>query len=127
MNQNEINEKLKDINTEDLIWIILIGIIILSFISNGYEKKYYLNNDNSAKIKYQNINIIICAILLIIYIYFLKSSIDSLKKLNSSDSDKKKRLVTLSFIASLLITISGALFLYISIVDNNIDVELAFD
>lgn len=127
MSQEEICEKIKEINTEDLIWIVLIGIIILSFISNGYEKKYYLNNDYNSKEKYRKLNIFICVVLVIIYLYFLKSSIDSLKELKPSDSEKKKKLVTLSFIGSLLITISGVIFLYISIVDKNIDVELAFD
>ena len=127
MNQEEINEKLKEIKTEDIIWIVLIGIIILSFISNNYERKYYINNDGKSKAKYQSLNILISAILVIIYLYFLKGSIDSLKKLKPSDSSKKKNLVTLSFIASLLITISGVIFLYISITDNNLDVELAFD
>lgn len=127
MNQEEINEKLKEIKTEDIIWIVLIGIIILSFISNNYERKYYINNDIKSKDKYQNLNILISAILVIIYIYFLKGSIDSLKKLKPSDSNKKKNLIILSFIASLLITISGVIFLYISITDDNLDVELAFD
>lgn len=127
MNQEEINEKLKEIKSEDIIWIVLIGIIILSFISNNYERKYYINNDGKSKIKYQSLNILISAILVIIYVYFLKGSIDSLKKLKPSDSSKKKNLLTLSFIASLLITISGVIFLYISITDNNLDVELAFD
>lgn len=127
MSQEEICEKIKEINTEDLIWIVLIGIIILSFISNGYEKKYYLNNDYNSKEKYRKLNIFICVVLVIIYLYFLKSSIDSLKELKPSDSEKRKKLVTLSLIGSLLITISGVIFLYISIVDKNIDVELAFD
>lgn len=127
MDQEEINEKLKEIKSEDIIWIVLIGIIIISFISNKYERKYYINNDGESKIKYQSLNILISAILVIIYLYFLKGSIDSLKKLKPSDSSKKRNLVTLSFIASLLITISGVIFLYISITDNNLDVELAFD
>lgn len=127
MNYADINKKLKEINTEDIIWIVLIGIIILSFISNNFEKKYFLNNDISSKNTYQKINITICVILLIIYIYFLKGSIDSIKELKPTDDQKKKNLVYLSFLGSLLITISGVIFLYISIVDKNIDVELAFD
>ena len=127
MDEEEITKKIKEINTEDLIWIVLIGIIITSFISNEYEKKYYINNDINSKNKYQRINVFICTILVIIYIYFLKSSIDSLRNLKSSDSNKKKNLVTLSFIGSLLIAISGIIFLYIAITDDNLDVELAFD
>ena len=50
-----------------------------------------------------------------------------IKKLRKTDSEQKKRLVTLSFIASLLITISGFIFLYIAIVDVDLNVELAFN
>ena len=71
--------------------------------------------------------IIIFTILIIIYAYFLKESFDDLKNLKSYDSDKKKKLTILSFIGSLFIAISGFIFLYISILDKDIDVELAFN
>ena len=127
MNQEEINQKIKEINTEDMIWIVYIGIIFLSFVSNHFERKYYLNNDINSREKYQKILIFIFSVLLIVYIYFLKGSIDSIKKLKDTDSKKKKEMVYLSFIASLLIAISGCIFLYIAIIDDNLDVELAFN
>lgn len=127
MNYDEINQKIKEINTEDMIWVIYLGIIFLSFISNSLEKKYYLKNDLVSREKYQKIMIFIFAVLLIVYLYFLKSSINSIKKLKPRDSNKKKELVYLSFFASLLITISGVIFLYIAIKDDNLDVELAFN
>ena len=71
--------------------------------------------------------IIIFVILVIIYAYFLKDSYDDLKKLKPYDTDKKKRLIILSFIASLLIVISGVIYLFIVISDENIDVEIAFN
>ena len=127
MNQEEINQKIKEINTEDMIWIVYIGIIFLSFVSNHFERKYYLNNDINSREKYQKILIFIFSVLLIVYIYFLKGSIDSIKKLKETDSKKKKEMVYLSFIASLLIAISGVIFLYIAIIDDNLDAELAFN
>lgn len=127
MNAKELREKISEINTEDMIWVIYIGIIILSFISNSLEKKYYINNDLASREKYQKIMIFIFAVLLIVYIYFLKSSINSIKKLKPTDNFKKKELVYLSFVASLFIAISGVIFLYIAIVDDNLDVELAFN
>ena len=127
MNQEEINQKIKEINTEDMIWIVYIGIIFLSFVSNHFERKYYLNNDINSREKYQKILIFIFSVLLIVYIYFLKGSIDSIKNLKDTDSKKKKEMVYLSFIASLLIAISGVIFLYIAIIDDNLDVELAFN
>jgi len=127
MNLNDINDKLKEISNEDIIWVIYIGVIFLSFYSNSLERKYYINNDKIAKEKYQKILIFIFAILFIVYIYFLKSSIDSIKKLKPSDNPKKKNLVYLSFIAALFITISGLIYLYVAITDDNLDVELAFN
>lgn len=127
MSYEEINKKLKQIKIEDFIWIIYIGIIILSFYSNRLEADYYVNNNKISKEKYRKNIILIFSILVFVYIYFLKSSIDDINNLKPWDSLEKKRLVTLSFIASLLIAISGFIFLYIAFKDNNLDVELAFN
>ena len=124
---NTLKDKLNELNIEDFIWIVYIGIIILSFYSNSLERKYFITNDNESKKKYQNILILIFSILIIVYLYFLKSSFDDLRSLKPTDSEKKKRLVFLSFIASLLIAISGFIYLYIAFVDDNLDVELAFN
>ena len=127
MNSFDLNKKLKQLNIEDFIWIIYIGIIFFSWYSNSLERKYYINNDINSKKKYQKINDLIFSILLIIYLYFLKGAYDDYKNLKPSDSSKRKRLVTLAFYASLLIAISGAIFLYIALTDDNLDVELAFN
>ena len=127
MSYKEINNKLKQIKIEDYIWIIYIGIIILSFYSNSLEADYYINSNLESKEKYRNIIILIFTILIFVYIYFLKSSIDDINNLKPWDSYEKKKLVTLSFIASLLIAVSGFIFLYIAFKDNNLDVELAFN
>lgn len=124
---DDINDKLREIRNEDIIWIIYLGIIFLSFYSNYLEKKYYLFKDIISKEKYQKIMIFIFAVLIIIYLYFLKDSIDSFKNLKETDSNTKKELVTLSLIASTLIFISGAIFLYCAIKNDNLDVELAFN
>ena len=124
---NDIEEKLRQIRIEDYIWVIYIGIIALSYYSNYLEKKYYVSGDLFSKDKYRNIIILIFSILLIVYFYFLYDSYKSVSDLKSSDSEKKKRLVYLSFLASLLIFISGAIFLYIAFTDTDLNVELAFN
>ena len=124
---NEIEDKLKQIRIEDFIWVIYIGIIALSYYSNYLEKKYYVNGDLYSKDKYRNIIILIFSILLIVYFYFLYDSYKSVSELNVFDSEKKKRLVYLSFLASLLIFISGAIFLYVAVSDTDLNVELAFN
>lgn len=124
---NDRLDKLKDIEIENKIWIIYIGIIILSWYANSKEKTFLLYNDEKTKKEYQNLLILIFSILVIIYYYFAKDSYDKLANINKFDSDKKKHLLYLSFIASFLILISGIIFLNIAIQDDQIDVELAFN
>lgn len=127
MNYNEIENKINQINTEDKIWIIYIGIIFLSWYANELERNYFKNNNNYCKEKYRQVMIFIFSILVIIYFYFLKSSLNDIKNLKPSDSIRKKNLTYLSFIGSSLIAISGLIFLYIALKDEDINVEIAFN
>ena len=127
MDYDELNRKLKQLKVEDFIWIIYIGIIIISWYSNSLERKYFIYNDLQSKEKYRKIMIIIFSILVVIYLYFLKDSYDDLNRIKLYDSYEKKKLTYMSFISSLLIAISGFIFLYIAIMDEEINVELAFN
>jgi len=127
MGYKQLQEKLNELKIEEFIWIVYIGIIIYSFYSNSLERKYYVYNDLKSKEKYRKTLIIIFSILIIVYLYFLKDSYDSLKSIKPSDSEEKKNLTYLSFIGSLLIAISGFIFLYIAFKDENVDVEIAFN
>ncbi len=127
MSHDEILNKLKEIKIENYIWIIYIGIIFMSWYSNSLEKDYFINKNINSKIKYRNIMLIIFSILLIVYLYFLYDAYTSLRNLKPSASKKERDLATLSFVASLLITISGAIFLYITYNDNDLNIELAFN
>lgn len=127
MNYNEIENKINQINTEDKIWIIYIGIIFLSWYANELERNYFKNNNHYCKEKYRQVMIFIFSILVIIYFYFLKSSLNDIKNLKPSDSIRKKNLTYLSFIGSSLIAISGLVFLYIALKDEDINVEIAFN
>ena len=123
----DIEDRLKKIDIENYIWVIYIGIIILSWYANSKEKRYLIYNDIKSKKEYQNLMIFIFIILLIVYYYFTKDSYNDIRNLNEEDSIKKKNLTYISFIGSLLILISGMLFLFIAIVDDNIDTEIAFN
>lgn len=125
---NDKLDKLEDIKEENLIWIIyIIIIIILSYYANSKEKKYLLYNDEEARREYQSLLIIIFSILVIIYYHFTKNSYEDVLKLNSSDTIKKIILTKASFIGTLLVLISGIIFLAIAVLDENIDVEIAFN
>ena len=127
MNYDELNDKLKELKIEDFIWIIYIGIIFMSWYSNSLERRYFLYNDLISREKYRKIIIFIFSILVIIYVYFLKGSIEDVRNIKPDDTAEKKDLTYLSFIGSLLIAISGFIFLYIALKDENIDVEIAFN
>ena len=123
----ELDGKLRQLLIEDYIWVLYVGIILLSWYSNSLERKYYVNNDLEAKDKYRKILIVIFSILLLVYFYFLESAFEDVKNLKSSDSDERKRLVLISFFGSLCVFISGVVFLYVAITDHDLDVELAFN
>ena len=127
MSKQELENKLRQLNIEDFIWLIYIGIIIMSWYSNSLERDYFVNNNEESKNKYRNIMIIIFSILVVVYVYFFQDSLSDVKNLKITDTLKKRSLITISFIASSLILISGLMFLYIAINDEELNVELAFN
>ena len=127
MNYDELSKKLNQLKVEDYIWLIYIGIIFASWYSNTLERKYFVYNDLKSRDKYRKVMIFIFSILMIVYLYFLKDSFDDIKNLSYYDTEEKRNLTYLSFIASLFIAISGFIFLYIAREDEEIDVELAFN
>lgn len=127
MNYEELTNKLKQLKIENFIWIIYIGIIILSWYANSLEKKFFIFNDLCSKDKYRRVMIFIFSILIVVYFYFLKDSYKDFKNISNKDNCQKQNLIFLSFLGSLLIFISGLIFLYIAYKDKEIDVELAFN
>lgn len=124
---NEDLNRLKDIKVENYIWIIYIGIIVLSWYANNKEKDFIINKNENSKKEYQALMILIFTILLFIYYYFTIDSYDDVKQLTPLDSKKKIILRYASFVGSFLILISGIIFLIIAILDDNIDTEIAFN
>ena len=121
-----MNEKrVKQIDTENKIWIIYFIIIGLSYYGNYYEKDYFKNNNLKSKEIYQKTNATVFTILLIIYSYFEKDAIESFKIKNKTK--KQKEYDTLSLIATSAVLLSGIIFLYIILDDKNLDSEIAFN
>ena len=124
---NDKLARLNDIKIENFIWIIYIGIIILSWYANYKEKYYLLYNDQKSKREYRNLLILIFSFLIVVYFYFTKEGYEDIKNLNIYDSLRKRKLTYASFVGSVLILISGFIFLTIAILDEDIDVEIAFN
>lgn len=127
MNNEEVKKRLKTLKIEDIIWVIYLGIIIASWYSNNLERDYFINGNTQSKEKYRKIIITIFTILIICYLYFLNDSYQDIKNLKNNETTTKKNLVYLSFIGSLLVAISGFIFLYIAIKDEKLDIEIAFN
>ena len=123
---SEIEDRLKEIKIENFIWLIYLGIIGLSYYSNYLEKDYFINNNIKSKEKYREILIVIFSILLVVYIYFFYDSYSSLKDLEKYSKEKQIKIV-LSFLGSTFILLSGIIFLYLAYIDDDLDVELAFN
>ena len=123
----ENSEIIKEIETENFVWIIYLFIIGLSFLANKFEKDYYINGNIDDKEKYRIINIFIFSVVLVIYIYFFKENIRSVNKLNCNDSYEKIMFNKLNLLATSLIVIAGIIYLYIAIKDKNLETEIAFN
>lgn len=120
-------ERLKKLEIEEVIWLVLIIIILLSFIANIFERDYLIYQNEESKKRYRELMIIIFGGALITYSYYFIDSIKDLQKIRFNDSKKKKEAVYLSFISSLFIVLAGIILLYIAYTDYDIDTELAFN
>jgi uncharacterized membrane protein len=119
------SERINQIKTENYIWIIYLIIIGLSYCANFYETEYFLNNEPKNKENYRLLNIIVFGTLIVVYSYFEKESYKELLK--ETNSKTKKQYEELIFIASTFILISGLIFFYIAIKDENLETEIAFN
>ena len=124
MNEN-ITKRLKQIETENFIWIIYLFIIGFSIYANHFEKDFFLTNNEKSKKTYRIINASIFIVLILVYSYFEKEAISSFQ--NQKKSQKQRQLDTLSLVATTAVLISGFIFLYIILVDDNLEEEIAFN
>ena len=111
---NLLNREIERINVENFIWLIYFFLIGYNIYSNYLEKKYLIDKDQEARKKIRMINETVLFISLIIYIYFLLLNWNDLANLKTTDSNKRVKLTTISFIASVLFVISGCLTLYVA-------------
>lgn len=123
MNNNNRQKQLKQIDIENIIFIIYYFIITLSIIDNYIEKKYLLYGNDNDKNKYRNLLFIIFGTVFLVYLYY---TIIGIKDLQDVTDPEIKRLSELSLLANILVLISGVIYLYIIYKDKDLNVELAF-
>jgi len=119
MNSNRIRE----IDIENIIFIIYYVIITLSLIDNYIEKRYLIYRNEEDKKRYRDLLFIIFGTAFLIYLYY---TIIGIKELKDISDIEVKRLTELSLVASILVLISGAIYLYIIYKDQDVNVEIAF-
>jgi uncharacterized membrane protein YidH (DUF202 family) len=109
MNTNKIQE----LKTDELIWIIFITISTLNIVADEYEKKYYLNNDQKKDTEAKKIFILTVTISLLIYIFFLNRNYKKVKDLKQNNKNYKTAEIRL--FGSLLIVVGVTCLLYFQI------------
>ncbi len=124
---NQKDKILKTIQIENYVWILYLILIGLSFYANYEEEKYFKYDDLRAKEKYRCLNIIIFSIALLVYLYFFYDNYKTVMERDINTSCSKAFYDDLNLLASTLILIAGAIFLYIAISDINLETEIAFN
>ena len=118
-------ERIKKIEIENKIWLIYILIIVISYYANYLEKEYFETNNIKKKEKYRKLNAFVFIILIVIYSYFENDAISEFFKTNKNK--QKEKYDTLILIGTTAVLISGLIFLYIILEDNELLEEIAFN
>jgi len=122
---NELEKRLKEINIENIVFLILIIIIIMGYYANNREVDYFINKNELSKKEYYYIMMFIFLIVVIISGYYSYQSYIDVLNQKYKEFSKEKQYTNLNFIANTLALISGLIYLYIAITDTNIDAEIS--
>lgn len=122
---DELNNRLKELKAEDIIWTILIGLLLLSFYANHIERDYFIHNNQVSKEKYRHLQIFIFVVATLTYLYYTVEDFQDIFSLNQTDTQKKISHTYLSFIASLAVLFAGLIFIYIAVTDTELETEIS--
>lgn len=119
---NDLNQKLRLLKNENLIWIIYIFISIAAIASNFFEKEYDISKNIDAYKKYKTINICIFTVAFFIYIYFFITIYGKLK--NTQKYTKKYQLTEAQLFGAILFIVGGLIYLIVEISENE-EIDIA--
>lgn len=122
-NMNNIYQKIRETQIEDIIWIVYFFIIVANLYSNYLQRDYIKNHNKRSRNLFRNINMYVLIIAFFIYIYFVFLSYKSVQNLRKDATDKKVFLTNLTLISAILFLIGGALNIFIqknSVTDDEI-------
>jgi len=109
-----INEQIRDLKIEDLIWVIYFFLALFSIISNSYEREALIKTNKRFNKKSQNINVTIFIITFVIYLYFVFINWRDIEMIKRGQTTKGGRNILTSqarLVAALLFLVGGAIYL----------------
>lgn len=106
-------KKYKNLKIEDFIWGIYFLILIGNLYSNRLQEDNYTHKKYTKPKDISKINITILTTVFLIYVYFCYRSYNDLKDSYQTENSTKINLNSLTFLASLLFLIGGAIFVYV--------------
>ena len=113
MNLKDI-KKLEELKKDDFIWEIYIFIVVFALISNSIERSSVYTKNKDEIRAYHAINLVLFIIAFLIYLYFLK--------LNTEHYLEKQDMSNyLSLIGTILLVVTGALFIIAELKSSNDD------
>ena len=108
----DTNKKIKQLNIQNIIFIVSIILSISSIVANYYEKDELVSNEKNNIAHYIRVSILIVGI--IIYLYFLYVAY-------RDNKEKYNFINKLNLFAAIIFLIGGSIQLYIEIIQNNED------
>lgn len=122
---SELKKRINEINTENVVFLIFIILIIMSYVANSFEKKYFLYSDNSYKKIYYYIQVVIFFVVVSVNLYYVYISYLEVANLSWCSSYKKRKYAYLDYYASIFALIAGLILLYVAVDDVDIDTEIS--
>lgn len=104
-----LNEEIRRLNFEDLLWVIFIILAILDIYADRKQKDYLNTNDITKAKTAKRTYITIVIITIILYIYFVARNYYFLQ---SSKNTKEEKLESIRFIGSLALLGGSIMLLY---------------
>lgn len=122
---NNDDKRIEEIDKENIILVIFVLIIVLAYIANEIEKKYFRYGNDIDKKNYYYIQVGLFIVVVIINIYYVYNSYKTVSNLTFDMSEESKRYAYLDFVAAVIALVAGLILLYIAITDTNLESEIS--
>ena len=122
---DSILRNLKELEIEDLIWVITLFTASFAIVSNKLEREFLFTGDLTKQKKFKTINITLLSIAFFIYLYFVMLAYSRFKLNNPNTTFKQLRIREANFIAAVLVLLGTIIYFITSILsDDNTAIDL---